>query len=189
MFSDISLRKKKDEEMNKLAAIVRSSEDAIIGKTLDGIITSWNRGAEKIYKYTEKEVIGKPVSILAPEDHKDEIFHLLEKVKKGEHIEHYETVRQKKDGSIIQVSLTISPVVDNKGNIIAASTIARDITERKKDEERLREISAYNRRLIEVSLDPLVTIGKDGKITDVNEATENVTGVHRKQLIGDDFSN
>ena len=189
LFSDISLRKKKDEEMNKLAAIVRSSEDAIIGKTLDGIITSWNRGAEKIYKYTEKEVIGKPVSILAPEDHKDEIFHLLEKVKKGEHIEHYETVRQKKDGSIIQVSLTISPVVDNKGNIIAASTIARDITERKKDEERLREISAYNRRLIEVSLDPLVTIGKDGKITDVNEATENVTGVHRKQLIGDDFSN
>ena len=96
LFSDISLRKKKDEEMNKLAAIVRSSEDAIIGKTLDGIITSWNRGAEKIYKYTEKEVIGKPVSILAPEDHKDEIFHLLEKVKKGEHIEHYETVRQKK---------------------------------------------------------------------------------------------
>ncbi|MFA6463438.1 MAG: PAS domain S-box protein [Candidatus Paceibacterota bacterium] len=178
-----------EEKINQLAEIVQSSDDAIIGKTLDGIITSWNKGAQKIYGYIESEVVGKPISILAPTSHKNDIPELLEKIKKGESVVHYETVRLKKDGTEIPVSLTVSPVVNAEGKLIGASTIGRDVTERKKKDEMLRIASAYNRRLIEISLDPLVTIGKDGKITDVNEATETVTGVPREQLVGDDFSN
>ncbi|MCL5280174.1 MAG: PAS domain S-box protein, partial [Planctomycetes bacterium] len=175
-----------------LASIVESSDDAIITKTSKGIITSWNSGAEKIYGFSAREAIGQPVSLLTPPGYTDEVPEILERIQQGESIRHYETVRRRKDGRIINVSVSISPVRDKKGRIIGASTIARDITDavaaRKRSEEQLAVASQYARSLIESSLDPLVTISADGKITDVNEATIKVTGVPRAQLIGTDFS-
>jgi len=172
----------------ELAAIIESSDDAIIGKTLDGIVTSWNPAAELLYGYTAAEAIGKPIEILTPPGHPDEIPRILESIKGGKGVEHFETIRMRKDGRLLDVSLTVSPIKDEVGGIIGASTIARDITERKKAEEQLRAASLYSRTLIEASIDPLVTIGADGTITDVNKATEEVTGVPRDGLIGADFA-
>lgn len=123
------------KDNNLLAAIVESSDDAIISKNLDGVITSWNRGAEKIYQYSAKEAVGLSMSILAPPDRVDEIPSILSRIRSGERVDHFETVRRKKDGAMVNVSLTISPVLDNDLNIIGASAIARDITERKRNEE------------------------------------------------------
>jgi PAS domain S-box-containing protein len=186
---DITEHIKAEEERNRFASIVEFSEDAIIGKTEDGIIVSWNPGAEKLYGYSPDEVIGKPISILLPPGHYDEMPKILERIKLGETIEHYEALRIRKDGKLIDASLTISPIKDTKGNIIGASTIAHDITEQKKKDQQLREASLYARNLIEASLDPLVTISPQGKITDVNKATELATGVSREKLISSDFSN
>jgi len=176
-----------------LASIVEFSDDAIITKTSRGIITSWNSGAEKIYGYPAKEVLGQPISILIPPGQSDEVPALLERIGRGERTRHYETVRRRKDGQLIHVSQSISPIQDKEGRLIGASTIARDITAevaaRKEAEEKLAAASQYARSLIESSLDPLVTISADGKITDVNEATVKVTGVPRPRLIGTDFSN
>ena len=171
-----------------LASIVDSSDDAIIAKTPDGTITSWNRGAELIYGYTAAEVIGKPITALINPDRPDEMDDILARIRHGERVEHYETMRVRKDGKPISVSLTVSPIYDAAGRLIGVSSIARDITERKRADERLRSASLYARSLIEASLDPLVTISPEGKITDVNEATIKVTGVDRVGLIGTDFS-
>ncbi|MDP3725614.1 MAG: PAS domain S-box protein [bacterium] len=164
-----------------LATIVESAEDAIIGKTLEGTIVSWNKGAERIYGYTAKEIIDKSISILASPGRPDEIPEILKKIKNGEYVDHYETKRTRKDGKIIDISLTVSPIKDIFGKIVGASSIARDITGRTQGVR-------YARSLIEASLDPLVTISPDGKITDVNEATIKVTGVSREKIIGSDFS-
>jgi PAS domain S-box-containing protein len=171
-----------------LASIVDSSDDAIIGKTPDGTITSWNRGAELMYGYTASEIIGKPVTIVLSPDRPDEMEDILARIRRGERIEHYETKRLRKDGTPISVSLTVSPIYDAQGALIGVSSIARDITERKRADEKLRASFLYARSLIEASLDPLVTISPEGKITDVNQATMNVTGVERDALIGTDFS-
>ncbi len=186
---DITKRKQGEEEIRRLASIVESSIDAIISKTLDGIITSWNTGAEHIYGYKAEEVVGKNVSLLVQSGHEGELTKILESVRKGMRIENYETVRITKDGQPVIVSLSVSPITDVSGKVIGASTIAHNITAMKEAEEEIRRIGAYNRSLIEASLDPLVTIGQDGKITDVNLATEKVTGFPRKKLIGTDFSN
>ncbi len=181
------------ERLFLLASIVEYSDDAIITKTSKGVITSWNSGAERIYGYSAKEVLEQPISILIPPGQSDEVPALLERIERGERIRHYETVRRRKDGRLIHVSQSISPIKDKEGRLIGASTIARDITAevaaRKESEEKLAAASQYARSLIESSLDPLVTISADGKITDVNEATIKVTGVSREQLIGTDFSN
>jgi PAS domain S-box-containing protein len=292
-----------------LASVVEHSDDAMITFTLDGTITSWNRGAESIYGYSAEEAIGNNLSVLVPEGHHNEVPEILERISRGESAHHYETTRRRMGGEMIHVSLCISPVKSDSGEIIGASTVARDITKdvlsrqdaeeaigaerrrfidvldrlpayvvlltsdhrfafanryfrehfgddhgrhcyeslfgldkpcencqsyivkgtgrphqwewvgpdnsaydvfdypfvdidgselimevginitkRKKAEEALRKAFAYNRSLIEASLDPLVTIGPDGKITDVNEATEAVTGRSRDELIGTDFS-
>jgi PAS domain S-box-containing protein len=171
-----------------LASIVDSSDDAIVSKNLDGVVTSWNRAAEKIYGYKAEEIIGKTFSVLIHQDHPEEMSTILERIRKGQRIEHYETIRITKSGSLISVSLTESPIHDVNGIIIGASSIARDITERRRAEEQARATSQYARSLIEASLDPLVTISPEGKITDVNEATIKVTGVSRERLIATDFS-
>ena len=160
-----------DGRPNFLASMVDSSDDAIIGKTLEGIITSWNRAAESMYGYSADEIIGKPISILLPADRPSEMDELLRKIRKGARVDHYETLRKRRDGGIIHVSLTLSPIRDVSGALIGASSIARDITERKRIEDQLQAKSKYARSLIEASLDPLVTISPEGKITDVNEAT------------------
>jgi PAS domain S-box-containing protein len=141
---DITERKQTEEVRSRLAAIVDSSTDAIIGKTLEGIITNWNRGAEKIYGYSAEEAAGRPISMLVPAYLPDEIPEILKKISLGEGIDQYETVRVTKGGRRLDVSLTISPIKDSQGNIVGASTIARDITERKQAEE---EIRLLNERL------------------------------------------
>ena len=125
--------------VRQLGAIVESSEDAIIGKTLAGRITSWNAGAEHLYGYSAAEVLGKSISLLVPDDHPDELSHILQCLAAGQHIAPYETVRKRKDGQVIQISLKVSPIMDASGSIVGASSIARDITERKRAEARLHE--------------------------------------------------
>ena len=310
-------KQKAQEDARRLASIVESSQDAILSKTLDGVITSWNRGAERLYGYTSAEAIGRTMDIIVPSELRSELAAMLKRVGKGERIEDYDTERMRRDGSRVRVSVTVSPVKDAEGNIIGAAAIVRDITarrqaeealrvsrerlalamkaakagsfdwdirnnidvwspekealyglamggfsgthedwesfvlpedlggvraavqqafktgefarefrirrrdnheirwmnvraqvvfdalgqptrmvginldvtDRKRAEEKLREASLYSRSLIEASLDPLVTISREGKITDVNQATEKVTGVARDALIGSDFSN
>jgi PAS domain S-box-containing protein len=131
MLTDITERKKAEEKIKSLANIVESSNDAIITKSLDGIITSWNKGAEQVYGYSAQEILGKPISMLEPDDLKGEIEQLGEMVKKGGRVQHYETSRLKKDGTTINVSVTLSPIFDQSGILVAISCIARDITEKK----------------------------------------------------------
>jgi PAS domain S-box-containing protein len=164
-----------------LVSLVESSHDAIIGKTLDGIITSWNPGAERIYGYRREEVLGKPMSLLVPPGRENELPDIFERIKVRHQVEHHVTERIRKDGTVIDVSVTVSPIKDVEGNVVGVSSIARDVTA-------VRQVSQYARSLIEASPDPLVTISPEGKITDVNEATVKVTGVPREKLIGTDFS-
>jgi PAS domain S-box-containing protein len=131
-----------DERLRWFASIVASSDDAIISKTLDGIITSWNKGAERMFGYTAEEAVGKPVMILIPPDRHNEEYIILERIGRGERVEPYETVRKRKDGSSIMISLTVSPVKNVEGKIIGASKIARDITDRKLAEARERALMA-----------------------------------------------
>ena len=135
---DITQRRKTEEKNLQLAAIVESSNDAIVGALLDGTITNLNKGAERIYGYTEDEIIGQPVTILASPERQDEVQQLLERLKQGEHINNYESLSIRKDGEEFPVALTISPVYDTEGRLIGTSVIARDITERKRAEEALR---------------------------------------------------
>ncbi|MDD1703340.1 MAG: PAS domain S-box protein [Methanoregula sp.] len=185
---DITERKKAEEERAALASIVEHSDDAIIGKSLDGVIVSWNAGAGKMYGYSAQEAIGRHISMLVPPDQEDDLEFILDKIRNGDPVFHYDTVRMRKDGQSIQVSLTISPIKDRAGTLMGASTIARNITERKKSEEALEKANAYNRSLIEANPDPLVTINPNGTISDVNEATIRVTGFSRDELVGTDFS-
>jgi len=138
---DITHLKRAEEKLSHLAAIVESSDDAIIGKTLDERILSWNRGAERIYGYTAEESVGKSVSMVVPPDLQGELTGIMERVKRGERVEHFETTRRRKDGKTIHVALTVSPIRDGNGKIIAASTIARDITGRKRAEEEIQKLN------------------------------------------------
>jgi two-component system CheB/CheR fusion protein len=138
-FVDITELKRDEEIRGRLSAIVEDADDAIISKNLNGVIQTWNVGAEKIFGYKAEEVIGKHISFLLHPGHTDEVSGILGKIAAGEHIEHYETVRMRKDGKTIPVSLTVSPIKDPKGKIVGASKIAHDVTERKKAEEELRQ--------------------------------------------------
>ena len=132
MLVDIADRKRADAHAQRLASIVESSDDAIVSKDLNGIIASWNSGAQRVFGYTAEEMIGRPVTVLMPPERENEEPGILERIRRGERIDHYETVRQRKDGSLIDVSLTVSPVRDSAGEIIGASKVARDITERRR---------------------------------------------------------
>src|SRR5687768_14046389 len=127
-----------EELRSRLAAIVASSDDAIISKNLEGIITTWNEGATRIFGYTPEEVIGKPITILIPPDRLDEEPGILARLRAGERVDHFETLRVRKDGSVVNISLTISPIRNAKGEIVGASKIARDITPQKYAQETLR---------------------------------------------------
>ena len=141
IFRDMTELKHAEEVRVQLAAIVESSEDAIIGKTLEGIITNWNMGAQKLYGYSTEEAVGQPISMLAPPERKDEIPEILSKIAQGEAIEHYETRRVSKEGKRLDVSLTVSPIRDPSGKLTGASAIGRDITERKRAEEEIRRLN------------------------------------------------
>jgi PAS domain S-box-containing protein len=142
MLVELTDRKRSEENAQRLALIVQSSDDAILSKDLNGIITSWNHGAERLYGYTADEMVGKPITLLIPADHIDEEPSILARIRNGERIEHYETVRQRKDGSRIDISLTVSPIKDAGGKIIGASKIARDISDRKRHQEQQRLLLA-----------------------------------------------
>ena len=136
-FNDITEQRREARASQQLAAIVESSADAIISKDLNSIITSWNHGAERLFGYMAEEVIGQPITILIPEDHLDEEPKILERIRRGERIEHYETIRRRKDRKLLEISLTVSPIVNAEGKVIGASKIARDITEQKQAEREL----------------------------------------------------
>jgi PAS domain S-box-containing protein len=124
-----------EETAQRLASIVRFSDDAIISKDLNGVISSWNNGAERLFGYTAEEAVGKPVTLLIPPDQPDEEPKILDRIRRGEPIEHYETIRRRKDGSLVDISLTVSPIRDATGKVIGASKVARDITERRRAHE------------------------------------------------------
>jgi len=144
---EMAERRRTDEARFQLAAIVDSSDDAIFSKTLDGVILSWNKAAEKLYGYTEDEIVGKSVSVLVPADRSGEVEDILARVRRGEAVEHFESLRVRKDGSLVPVSLTVSPVRDPSGSVVAASAIARDITER----NRRIDLEAANERAVAAS--------------------------------------
>jgi PAS domain S-box-containing protein len=142
---DLSDRQQFERATHRLAAIVESADDAIVAKNLDGVITDWNPGAERLFGYQAHEAIGKPITIIIPDDRLGEENEILARIRAGERTEHLETIRHRKDGSLVPVSLTISPVLDDGGRVVGASKIARDISERRKAQERqrllLREMS------------------------------------------------
>lgn len=180
-------RKIAAEKNSLLASIVESSDDAIIGKTLDGVITSWNRGAEKIYGYKSSEIIGKPVSILIPPEHQDEVVKFTTEIKHGGHVEHYETERLKKSGEKIFVALTISPINDSDGNIIGASTIVRDITGRKQAEQGLRRSEENLRKILDSVSVGIIIVGRDKKILQANRAALAMAGLDSEEELRGHF--
>ncbi len=171
-----------------LAAIVESSGDAIIGKSLDGTVTSWNRAAEAIFGYTAEEMLGRPLAILFPADRMREEDEIIAKVSRGERIDHYETVRRRKDGSEIDVFVTVSPIRDPSGRIIGASKIARDITQLKRAESQLRSSESRLRSIIDTAPDTLVVIDERGRIASFNPAAERLFGYSEAELIGRNVS-
>ena len=152
----------------RLAAIVESSDDAIISKDLNGIITSWNRGAERLFGYTEQEMVGQPVTMLIPPERLDEEPSILARIRRGERVEHYETMRCRKDGTAVDVSLAISPILDTHGRVVGASKIARDITERKEAERKLRESEERFRTMADSSPIMIWMVDMKGKVTFLN---------------------
>ncbi|HST50775.1 MAG TPA: PAS domain S-box protein [Pyrinomonadaceae bacterium] len=167
-----------------LASIIESADDAIISKTLDGTITSWNKGAERIFGYTAEEVVGRPVTILIPADHMDEEPSILAQLRRGERIEHYETIRVRKDGTLVDISLTVSPIRGPDGTIIGASKIARDITDRKRVEEALRQHEKELTDFFENSTVGLHWVGGDGRILWANRAELDLLGYTRDEYVG-----
>ena len=169
----------------RFAAIVESSDDAIIGKDMNGIITDWNKGAERLYGYSAEEIIGQSVSVLIPPERSNELIEILGEVEHWNRINNYETIRRRKDGTYVQVALTVSPIIDPQGRTIGASAIARDITERKrtevalkKSEEKLSKIFRTSPTLINL------TSTKTHRYLEVNDAFERITGYSRDEVIG-----
>jgi PAS domain S-box-containing protein len=184
MLLDITERKRREQVTSLLSAIVDSSDDAILSKDLDGRITSWNKAAERMFGYTAQEAIGQSGAMLIPEDRMREEAQIVEKIRRGEGLEPFETVRLRKDGSTLRVSLTLSPVRDAAGRVIGASKIARDITERKKAEEKLAE--ALQRLHAHVNNSPLATIEFDPEfhVTAWSEGAERIFGWSAAETLG-----
>jgi len=168
----------------QLAAIVESSDDAIVSKDLNGVVTSWNKGAERLFGYTAAEMIGTPISILIPEDRQDEEPQILRRIRSGERIEHYETIRRRKDGELRDISLTVSPMRDDTGRVVGASKIARDVTEQKAAELKLQESERKLQELLAAIPAAIYTTDAKGHITYFNEAAVELAG--RRPTIGSD---
>jgi two-component system, chemotaxis family, CheB/CheR fusion protein len=174
--TDISALDRVRARLRQLSAIVESSDDAILGKTLDGTIVSWNRGAERLYGYTAEEAIGRNVSMLAPNGQADQIANFCETLRAGDRIEHVETLRRRKDGSIVDISVTISPIHDTDGSVIGASAIARDITQLKRTQRDLEEREARIRLLLQSTAEAIVGLGPDGKCAFCNPSAVRMLG-------------
>jgi PAS domain S-box-containing protein len=177
---DITERKRKEEFEQQVVTIVESSDDAILSEDLDGIIKTWNPGAERLFGYTADEVIGKPITLLIPMDRHHEEFDILSRIRRGECIDHYETVRRRKDGSLIEISVTVSPIKYAEGRIIGASKIARDITERRRTEQLTRRLAS----IVESSDDAIASKDLDGIIRTWNPGAERLFGYTAEEVIG-----
>jgi PAS domain S-box-containing protein len=167
-----------------LASIVHSSDDAIFSKALNGTIMSWNRAAVNLYGYTPEEAVGQHISLLAPPNMEGEMLDFIERIRKGENVYHHETVRQRKDKSLLNVSLSISPVYDSEGNVIAAATIARDITEKKRTEDALNRERSLLRAVFDTAVDAILTINDQGIILSTNPASIKIFGYTHDELVG-----
>jgi len=178
---DVSVARRAFEAAQRMASIVEYSQDAIFGRTLDGIITSWNPAAEKMFGYSRHEIVGKSVDLLIPHDRVDEADAVLARVSAGQPVEELETTRIRKNGTPFPVWLAVSPIRDENGVVVGASVICRDVSE-------LKRAAEYARGLIEADPDPLGMVSPQGTIIDVNQATVEATGVPREQLIGSDFA-
>jgi PAS domain S-box-containing protein len=184
---DVTERKKAEETCLRLSAIVESSDDAIIGKTLDGIITSWNSGAERIYGYSADEAVGHPISMLVPPERPEEIPTILERIRRGEKVDHSETVRVAKDGQRLDISLTVSPIRSPAGDIVGASTIARDITERKGAEEKIEqaeERTRFQARLLDAVGEAVISTDAEGRVVYWNRVAEQMYGWSAQEVTG-----
>jgi PAS domain S-box-containing protein len=181
---DITERRQLGDQNARLAAIVESSGEAIIGETLEGLIETWNDAATRLYGYTAAEAIGQHASMLAPPENKGEADELLARVAHGERIESFETVQVAKDGRVLDVALTLSPIQADGATMIGASTFSRDITRRKRAERALRMSEARKNAVIESSLDAIVTIDATGRVLEFNPAAEQLFGHVRRDVIG-----
>ena len=180
VFRDMTERRQAEAARAHLAAIVESADDAIISKTMEGVITSWNRGAERLYGYTAAEMIGQPIARLIPPDLADDFPMIMARLRRGERIEHYETQRLAKDGTRIDVALTISPLRDSTGQIIGASKIARDMTERRQAEAARTHLAA----IVESADDAIISKTMEGVITSWNRSAERLYGYTAAEMIG-----
>jgi PAS domain S-box-containing protein len=173
---DEAARERAERAAQQLVAIVESSDDAIISKDLNGVIQTWNRAAERLFGYKAEEVAGKPITIIIPPDRLDEEPEILARIRRGERVDHFETVRRRKDGSPVDISLTISPVRDEQGRIVGASKIARDIAERKAAEARLRDSEHRLKALLEAIPAAIYTTDAQGKVTYYNQMAVELAG-------------
>lgn len=184
VFRDITERKKAEEQSARFAAIVRDSNDAIISKTLDGMISSWNPGAERLYGYTADEVIGKSMRLLIPPHHEEELKEIMGRIGRGERVESYETVRLHKGGSPVHVFVTISPIQNTAGQIIGISSIARDITERKLAEQEVAESHRRFEQTLDAVSDLFVAFDRQWNYTYLNRKAAAFTGHEPGDLVG-----
>ncbi len=185
---DVARRKTAREANSRLAAIVAASDDAIVASTLDGIVTDWNSGAEKIFGYPAAEIIGKPVDMLLPPTHRHEASAILGRLRRGERVELPETRRLRKDGETIDVSLTISPVWDDGGRLVGASRVARDITAAKRATTALAEREAHLRSILDTVPDAMVVFDPHGTMQSFGTAAERLFGYAADEVVGRNVS-
>ena len=185
---DVTASHHTDDARAWLAAIVESSDDAILGKDLNSIIVTWNRGAERLFGYTAKDVVGRPVTILIPSDRQDEEPGILERIRRGESIDHYETVRRRKDGTLVDVSVSVSPLRDASGRVVVASKIARDITDRRKAEASLRQSDERFRLLASHAPVGIFLSDPSGSCVFVNEQWCAMAGLSQAEAQGDGWA-
>jgi PAS domain S-box-containing protein len=181
---DITHRKRSEETAFHVASMIQASDDAIIGKSVDGTIVSWNPGAQRLFGYKAEEVIGRPMALLVPQDRTAEFARIMKGLRHGKHIEHYETTRLHKDGHRIEISVTISPVRNRKGAVVGASVIARDITRQKLVEELVSHFAA----IVETSEDAIISESLDGTILSWNAGAERLYGYKAEEVVGRSLS-
>jgi PAS domain S-box-containing protein len=188
VFRDATEIRRAQENAERLAAIVEHSEDAIIGKDLNGTITSWNAAAERLYGFTPQEAVGQPITLIVPSDRQAELKTIMERLIRGERVEHLETIRLKKDGTRTDVSLTVSPIKNVYGEVIGASKIARDIGERKRTEEALRTSEARKAAFFRTALDCIISMDHEGRVLEFNPAAERTFGYREDEVLGKELA-